>query len=519
MKTVDYNNFLGINRRVSEVDMSTKAGRWVREAVNVDIGDSGRFRRRRSINLIEAMSVPHSMFGGFMVRGSALYSITLPSYSETFVRYLAGSGRMSYTKINDLIFMSNGVDALRTNLDGQVVPWGMATPAAPALAPISGAMGKGEYLVAVSYSNCEEESGISNFSRVETEGGIRVSLPAGVEGATHINIYATGNAGNVPMLAATVEVGETIFDITTKVVGREIAPRVEDVLPAGSRVFEFNGRLCSVQGDTLYYGTPYKHGYYEPGAGYIRFGKTIQIAAANQSGIYLAVEGRTMFLQGNDAGGIEFVRDVFPYGAVPGTEFEHPKKSHMGWFGKHGIVVGDESGQVADMMESKVSITAPASGASVVLTDGGIDRVVSCGWCVNLVTGALTQYADFPITSGSGRYGTAPDGVYSLDGNSPLDARIYFGKEDFGSGQEKHIVAAYLGAASTDLLSLKVGTSSNQSYTYPARSFSEKLDVVRVDTGKGLKSNWYEFEVGNVSGCDFQLESASFAPTVSSRRI
>ena len=38
---------------------------------------------------------------------------------------------------------------------------------------------------------------------------------------------------------------------------------------------------------------------------------------------------------------IEIVRDLFPYGGVPGTEFDHPKKSKIGWFGEMGLILGD----------------------------------------------------------------------------------------------------------------------------------------------------------------------------------
>lgn len=520
METVKFKNFLGINNRVAGTELHTKDGSWVRDAVNVDIDNSGAFRRRRVLAPVVAMSQPHSLFEDFLVRSNTLYRITLPTYAETMARFLSSNSRMCYAKVGDLIFMSNGTDRLRTNLDGEIVPWGLPTPSAPTLTAISGAMSNGEYLVSISYANCEEESGLSSMSRVETDGGVRVALPPyPVEGATHINVYVSGNAGSVPLLAATVEIGTALVDITEKVVGREGLVRIEDVLPAGDRVFEYNGRLCTTKGDTLYYSIPYKHGYYLPASGFIRFESDIQIATCNQMGIYIAVKGRTMFLQGTDADKIEIVRDLFPYGGVPGTEFDHPKKSKIGWFGEMGLILGDNNGEVEAKMSEVVELTAPTSGTSVVLTDGGIDRVVSCGWAMNLATSAVTRYAGFSATSASGNYVTDPTGLHALAAGGSVDAVINLGQENFGVEEEKHLPACYLTVASDDLMSLQVTIASGDSFVYDSRTYSETLDVIRVDPGKGLRSNTFVLEVMNTNGCDFNLASVSFPPTVSKRRI
>ena len=55
------------------------------------------------------------------------------TYAETMARFLSSNSRMCYAKVGDLIFMSNGTDRLRTNLDGEIVPWGLPTPSAPTL--------------------------------------------------------------------------------------------------------------------------------------------------------------------------------------------------------------------------------------------------------------------------------------------------------------------------------------------------------------------------------------------------
>ena len=41
----------------------------------------------------------------------------------------------------------------------------------------------------------------------------------------------------------------------------------------------------------------------------------------------------------------------------------------------------------------------------------------------------------------------------------------------------------------------------------------------RYDLGKGLKANYYEFELFNQNGCDFELDSVEFLALPSGRRI
>ena len=56
-------------------------------------------------------------------------------------------------------------------------------------------------------------------------------------------------------------------------------------------------------------------------------------------------------------------------------------------------------------------------------------------------------------------------------------------------------------------------------YEYTARSVSEDLQIRRIDTGKGLRANWYGLSFSAREGEDFTLASVSFAPVASTRRI
>lgn len=522
MKTIAYKKFLGINNKLPPTSLSTEEGRWLADAVNVDIDNDGSILRRIGTERVATVTAPHSLFQDMIVRAGVLYRFAMP-YAETMLRLLGANDRMSYAKIGSQVFMSNGADALRVDCNGNVVPWALPAPAAPALAPVSGEMSPGRYMVSIAYANCEEVGCMSEATVVESigalEGGVRVTLPGAVEGATHIKVYISGNDGNVPMLHSTVEVGTPSLDIVTAPVSNEGSRQIEAPLPAGHRIFEYNGRLCSVKGKALYIGQPYRHGYYLPLSGVIPFHDNITTAVGNQDGIYIAAGDKTYFIAGQDVeSGETMVRDVFNFGAVPGTEFSHPDKPLVGWFSHRGIVIAAPGGEASVMTEG-VEVTPPVSGASLVLTNDRRDRVVSCGWCVNLSTGAASKYSDFDFTSYSGAYATKADGLHVIGALAEVDASIDLGQEDFGAEQEKSMPAIYVEASSGFPLVVSVQGSSGSAYEYPARSHSETLDTHRVDPGKGLRSNRFKLVVKNGDGDDFKLASVSFAPVASNRRI
>lgn len=543
MKTQPYGPFLGINNRLPDFALAVRdRGNWLRDAVNVDIDNAGRIRRRAAASLVQAMSNAHSLYmtsatAGYLVRAAAIYTITLPTYSETLLKVLASDAPLSWAEFNGCLYYSNGVDSGRIE-GGVPYPWGLATPDAPTCSTVLGTLYAGTYQVGLSYSNSAtgEEGGISASSNpsLAVDGGLRITLPGASAGATHINVYLSTVNGSVPMWIGSYAVGTVSIDVAAEPTRlRESNGRFEAPLPAGTQVFMANGRLCSVSGNRINLGSPARPGYYLPidgrkrveGApvdyGYITFPADVDVAIPTQMGVYVAYGDITQFFAGTDLAATEMVKDVLPYGAVPGTAFVVPHRENplVGWFGAHGIVLGDPQGTVKDAMIENVDLTPPASGVSVVVQGGGYKRVVSCGWCLNLENSAATRYEGWAATSTARGYATMPDGLYLIAGAGPVDAHVDFGKENWGVENVKAVPACYLGVSSETPMELRVTTPAHEDYRYEARSSSTDVRIQRVDPGRGLRANWYELSLYNTGGSDFTLASVSFAPVVSSRRI
>ena len=510
--------FLGINNRLPDNALHIRTrqvqGDYLKDAVNVDIDNAGRLLHRKVPTLVQAMTGAHSLYltsdtAGYLVRDSGLYSIVLPTYAETLLRVLGNNDAMSYVEYNGDLYYSNGTDSGRISA-GTVYPVGLPTPATPAVSAIGGSLLPGWYQVAITYANTTtgEEGGVCASANIEltTTGGIRVPLPGATFGATHINVYLSAANGEVPYLATTVATGTALVDLTTLSSGRGAAPRYEEPLPAG-RLLLSNGRLCSVKGNTLYLGVPYRPGYYKPAEGYVPFATDISVAVDAQHGIFVAAD-KTYWIPNEGP-----IADVLPYGAVPGTEFSYPDKTIYGWFGEKGFVLGKTNGEVETVMSDNLELTPPASGFST-LIDDEYRRVTCCGWTMNLTNNAITRYENWDFTSFSRGYGTMSDGLYTLTSGT-AEWLVDFGNVNFGDDQLKHLPNAYLGVESSDIMQLIV----DENYTYPARSFDEDLKNQRIDVGKGLRATWFHLQLTGTEGADFRLSYVDFVPATTRRRI
>lgn len=152
------------------------------------------------------------------------------------------------------------------------------------------------------------------------------------------------------------------------------------------------------------------------------------------------------------------------------------------------------------------------------------------GWAVNTETGGSSRYAGFGYDSFAtvkGRHlGVRADGVYLLEGDTdagrPIHAGVHLGLQDFGTSQLKHLSNVYLGVSATGGLFIKVGVGEGAEkleYTYAARRVDAHLATQRFDLGRGLRSNYFSFELINDGEADFELEKIEFVAIASNRRI
>lgn len=193
------------------------------------------------------------------------------------------------------------------------------------------------------------------------------------------------------------------------------------------------------------------------------------------------------------------------------------------------------------LADSMTFADAPNQYAAIVqaLIDGaqfgltlytGQDQYVA--WVMTAPTRAMRRYINYPFNSfgelGGRLCGANASGLYWLDGDTDagveIPSMIRSGLMDFGSRQLKRMDRAYLGYTSNGTLGLNVITTSETgdkiAYTYvmvqkPANAPRES----RVQIGRGMRSVYWQFELVNEAGSDFELHDLTLLPLVLSRRV
>ena len=183
--------------------------------------------------------------------------------------------------------------------------------------------------------------------------------------------------------------------------------------------------------------------------------------------------------------------------------------------------------------------TASTGAVLQVLVEEGMGFFVSVrvgedvihGWVVNTELQAFSEYENFPfnsLVSANGRYfGVAADGLYELTGDtdegSDIAASFRTGLTDLGTHSLKNIKAAYIGYTADDKLVLKVSTTAKgqkEEWWYELKqSDAASLRDGRFRVWQGLRAKYWQFEVANTNGADFEVDDLQFMYQILSRRI
>lgn len=148
-------------------------------------------------------------------------------------------------------------------------------------------------------------------------------------------------------------------------------------------------------------------------------------------------------------------------------------------------------------------------------------------WVANMRHFGTSQYTNYGFNSFAkidGRYyGASDEGIVELEGDTDVgsasvNARIGFGNAGFGSTLLKAMRACYVGMSASGNLFLKIKNTDGE-FIYRTRTFSDEMRRQRIDTGRGLRSNYFEIELFSTDGTDFELDTVEFNVVDLTRRI
>ncbi|MGH8154614.1 MAG: hypothetical protein ACREP0_05155 [Rhodanobacteraceae bacterium] len=200
------------------------------------------------------------------------------------------------------------------------------------------------------------------------------------------------------------------------------------------------------------------------------------------------------------------------------------------------LVTTDEAFELTDATATAATLHALLADGLEMLGELRFEDGAYLAWVVNTESRAFVKYRNFPFNSfakiGDRYFGCAGDGIYELagddDAGEPIAAVLRGGLSDLGSSLLKRFPAAYLGYRADGAMVLKVTVMQAQPngdltreehwYSMEPRQ-ANALRVNRAKLGRGLKSTYWGWELANVDGADFALDSFSWYPVTLERRL
>jgi hypothetical protein len=166
-------------------------------------------------------------------------------------------------------------------------------------------------------------------------------------------------------------------------------------LPPGQIVRHHIGRMLVARDNLLLIGEPFNFGLYRPSRGFIPFPAAITMVESVEGGLYVAAD-KTYFLA--DLFGGAPVRDVLPYGAIPGTSGHSPSDAgQVFWQSERGLVIADAQGNAKAVQEANLRLTGGASGATLYRERDGDTHVVASRAPAGLPVAAASSYFEARI--------------------------------------------------------------------------------------------------------------------------
>lgn len=525
-------------------------------ATNVDIDKSKRVARRAGYTKRNT-SAAHSLWAKYdlalFVSGTSLLQLHTDLTSAAVKTGLTSSLRMSYAQAAGRTYFSNGADSGVFEA-GAARAWGLPVPALPTVSLVAGSFPPGTYQYSATHFDADgQESGAKAAGTIEVgvNAGLSFAFPVSSDArVASKGLYLSTPNGEVLYLAATVANATTAINVVNEAdvlaLNLPLLTQFLSAPPAGQLVGYYKGRMFVAVGNTLYPSEPYAYELFDL-RNYIALDGQITLLAtiedkrmATLEGFFVGTDKSCGILAGSGPDDFKYVPKT-DYGAVPGA-LDYADGSLYGdgssgaralpmWLTAQGVCVGLPNMEINNLTRTKFSFDASGQGAALFMP--GPNRFVALSQSplaivMHTEVQALTQYSNYAFNSlaqFNGRYfGASGSGIFELvgdtDDGAPIASVVRLGITDFNTTFLKAVDRLYVGYRALKDMLVRVFTDETTitSYTLPATA-ETGIHTGRVKVGKGLSSRYWQIELQNTAGADFQIDVVDVKTTPYQRRI
>lgn len=360
-------------------------------ALNVDVTDTRRLRRRRGFSAAKQAGAYHSLWSDgttcLVVAASTLYLVAA-DYTLTSIRTGLTAGQyMNYVSVGDRVFYSNGVQSGVVQ-GSKSRAWGIVPPLQPTAVAIAGDLPAGRYQFAMTYlreSGQESGTPLAGVIDLAAKGGIGFTLPVSTApGVWTKRLYVSPVNGDALYAIATFLASDTTGTYTVEHAGTiPLATQFLQPPPAGDELGYIGGRIYVAKGGIVQYSEPFAPELFDLRKNYI-FSSRVTLVAPVKDGIYFGTDTAIYWVAGTDPGKSDALK-LADYGVHRGTLAYGPTstvvegaKGMAAFFAsKQGICFAPDGGGMVNLTMDRFNYPPMDRGAGVFREIGGSPQYVA----------------------------------------------------------------------------------------------------------------------------------------------
>ena len=273
------------------------------EALNVDIDDAGKLRRRRGSELASSGGF-HSLYAesddiGYVVRNGDLCRFTA-SMAMTVIRAGVGDAQLSYQRVGDRVYAKSRTHSLSFTDAGIAQDWGIPLVPVFLLTPGNVDPSSDQCQVAVVYRRDSDGLEGGSLMAIDTNlsnSSITVSHIPNLAGHT-ASIYASTPGGETLYLAADGVIDSATIHIDGRTNG--IQCRTSNMAPptGPGPLAYLLGRILIADGNVLWATNPFQYELVDSIAGYKMLESEITFIGAVVDGLFIGTQTGVFFMAG-----------------------------------------------------------------------------------------------------------------------------------------------------------------------------------------------------------------------------
>ena len=144
-------------------------------------------------------------------------------------------------------------------------------------------------------------------------------------------------------------------------------------MPAGQHIAHHAGRLLVAVGSAVIYSEPFTPHLRDEAKGFELFPAPITCLVAVEGGVFV-VSDKTYFIAGGFPA--QAVRAVFDYGA-PDQQPSYREDGGAHWMSSKGVVSVTSSGEISNLQESRVALSADGAAATLYREADGMETIIA----------------------------------------------------------------------------------------------------------------------------------------------